>query len=163
MGVSKQTAFYRALSDPSVSDNARRIAENAKYGKVNIDNLAKANDALKQSYKAAAVEATLFNMAVTIGISVAISKFMELVNWVTKLHDTYQENTKQQAEKAKQRVSNIDGELSNIKELTAKYKELASKSNLDFEGKLEIKDIQNQITQLVGSQADNLDLVKPFL
>lgn len=159
LGVSKQTAFYRTLSDPSVSDNARRIAESAKYGKVNIDNLAKSNDVLSKSYKNAAVEATLFNVAITMGITFAISKVIELINWLSTLHDTNQKNIEQQAETAKQRVSNIDSELKSIKDLTAKYKELASKSNLDFDSKLEIKDIQNQITKLVGNQADNLDLV----
>lgn len=157
LGVSKQTAFNRTLLN--ASENAQRMAESAKFGKVNIDNLAKSNDTLKNSYKTAAVEATLFNMAITMGITIAISKVMELVNWLKTLHDTNQKNTEEEAEKAKQRASNIDSELNNIKDLINSYKELAQKENLNLDDKLQIKDIQNKITQLVGDQADNLDLV----
>ena len=157
LGVSKQTAFYRTLLN--ASEGAQEIAASAKYGKVNLDNLRTSSDNLKASLIGSKVAAAAFNAAITMGISFAISKFIELVNWAKSYHDNMQKDAEAAAEKAKQRVSNLSNEQNSLQSLIEKYKELAKNGVVDISDRLQAKDIQNQITQLVGAQADNLDLV----
>ena len=56
-------------------------------------------------------------------------------------------------------VSANKQEIDSLDELVSKYKELAKADRSDVSNREEIAKIQNEITSLVGSQADNLDLV----
>ncbi len=70
-----------------------------------------------------------------------------------------QRQAEEQAQKSKEAANAAKEESSSLTELISKYKELASADKIDTETRAEIKDIQSQISDLVGSQADNLDLV----
>ncbi|SDA29245.1 phage tail tape measure protein, TP901 family, core region [Ruminococcus sp. YE71] len=67
---------------------------------------------------------------------------------------------KEQAEQSRQSAESIKTESAKLDELIAKYKELSESSTFDSpETRSEVRDIQSEITKLVGQQADNLDLV----
>lgn len=62
-------------------------------------------------------------------------------------------------EKSKEKVQANQNETKSLNELIEKYKELSSKSNISSDDREEIKEIQNNITDLVGTEAQRLDLV----
>ena len=93
------------------------------------------------------------------GISVAITKIIELCNWLANLHDTQQKNAEDEAANAQQKATDTDNELKDIQSLIDKYKELAAKGKVSFANRDEAREVQEKITKLVGSQAENLDLV----
>lgn len=100
------------------------------------------------------------NTALTMGISVAISKLIEgisyLVNWEEKQYEAAQEA----AQAAKEKADASKEEYDTLTDLIARYKELAESEDSDSpETRAEILDLQTQITNIVGQQANNLDLV----
>ncbi|MCQ5164509.1 hypothetical protein NE645_00630 [Roseburia hominis] len=58
-----------------------------------------------------------------------------------------------------EKVQKNEEEAKSLDELVSKYKELKTSGNLDVDGRKEIKELQNDIADLVGVQASNLDLV----
>ncbi|RGF60180.1 hypothetical protein DV740_03915 [Roseburia sp. AF02-12] len=58
-----------------------------------------------------------------------------------------------------EKVQKNEEEAKSLDELISKYKELKESENLDVDSRKEIKEIQNDIADLVGVQASNLDLV----
>lgn len=66
--------------------------------------------------------------------------------------DEFKQSAMEEAQAAREEVQTLD-------ELIAKYKELAESDTQDAGTREEIKSIQSEITDLVGNQADNLDLV----
>lgn len=103
--------------------------------------------------------ATLGSMAVSwaIGeaISLAINGIDAIINHAKRASDAAQE--------AKEKASNTlseDEETSNsLDDLISKYKELRESSDYDETKRKDVLEIQDQITDLVGTQASNLDLV----
>ncbi len=62
-------------------------------------------------------------------------------------------------ENSKEKVKTNQEETDSLNELVEKYKELKSNSNLSSDNRNEIKQLQHDIAQLVGAEAQNLDLV----
>lgn len=70
------------------------------------------------------------------------------------------EKAREQAEQSRQNAESAKNEANELGELIEKYKELAESNTFDnAETRSQVKDIQSEITRLVGEQADNLDLV----
>lgn len=103
--------------------------------------------------------ATLGSMAAAwaIGeaISLAINEIDAIINHAKRASDAAQE--------AKEKASNTlseDEETSNsLDDLISKYKELRESSDYDETKRKDVLEIQDKITDLVGTQASNLDLV----
>lgn len=66
--------------------------------------------------------------------------------------DEFKSKSIEEAQAAREEIQTLD-------ELIGKYKELAQSENQDSSTRNEIKSIQSDITDLVGTQANNLDLV----
>ena len=104
------------------------------------------------------IATTALNMAITMGLSFAISA---LVSKIDELYVSEEEARKQaeedlqvaneQVEKNKERVNSLD-------ELIKKYKELSNGDNSP-KTRSEILNVQKEIVSLVGEEAYNLDLV----
>ena len=141
------------------SKGAISLAEKAGKAGVDIQSLKVSADSASTSLMGARIAATAFNMAITMGISIAITKVIELCNWLVNLHDTQQKNAEDEAANAQQKATNADNELKDIQSLIDKYKELAAKGKVSFANRDEAREVQEKITKLVGSQAENLDLV----
>ena len=74
-----------------------------------------------------------------------------------------QEKAKQAAEENEQNVNDVasaaNDQREQLNDLIAQYSKLASAGDFDASSREQARSIQDQITELVGSQADNLDLV----
>ena len=74
-----------------------------------------------------------------------------------------QEKAKQAAEENEQKVNDVasaaNDQREQLNDLIAQYSKLASAGDFDASSREQARSIQDQITELVGSQADNLDLV----
>lgn len=74
-----------------------------------------------------------------------------------------QEKAKQAAEENEQKVNDVasaaNDQREQLNDLIAQYSKLASAGDFDSSSREQARSIQDQITELVGSQADNLDLV----
>lgn len=103
--------------------------------------------------------ATLASMAAmwAIGeaISLAINGIDAIINHAKRASDTAQEAK----EKASNTLSENEETSKSLDDLISKYKELRESSNYDETKRKDVLEIQDQITDLVGTQASNLDLV----
>lgn len=105
------------------------------------------------------VASAALNTVVTMGISWAISALISKIGELINAEQTAYNQAKEVAEASREKVENISNEQNSLSELIEKYKELAKSDMTDSTNRAEIKDIQDEITKLVGAQADNLDLV----
>lgn len=94
---------------------------------------------------------------------VAFTALYAIVNAVNKAaEDARQaiiENADKEAEKTSEAAVERKKEVKEIDNLIEAYKKLKTSETFDGENREKIRDIQQQITKLVGSEADNLDLV----
>lgn len=105
------------------------------------------------------VASAALNTVVTMGISWAISALISKIGELINAEQTAYNQAKEVAEASREKIENISNEQNSLSELIEKYKELAKSDMTDSTNRAEIKDIQDEITKLVGAQADNLDLV----
>ena len=93
-------------------------------------------------------------MAVTAigGVIFGLSKLSEAEKKASEKADELYEKSNTLVRQNKEEIESLDA-------LISKYKELKEKESLDIEDRNEIKGIQNDIADLVGAQAKNLDLV----
>ena len=105
------------------------------------------------------VATTALNVALTMGLSIAIqaiaTKLSDLVHAQKNASESAHELAQESKEEAKSQRERVDS----INELIAKYKELANSDTQDTDTRNQIKEIQNEIVNLVGNQAGNIDLV----
>lgn len=94
-------------------------------------------------------------LLVAASVAICITAFNKL-NSVAE--ESYQKAA-EQAQKSKEVADKSVEEANSLSELIEKYKELAKSDMTDSTNRVEIKNIQDEITKLVGAQADNLDLV----
>lgn len=99
----------------------------------------------------------------SIGVNWAIGEIIGLVSTGINHFINLEKEASDAAQKVKEESSQAlseDKETSEtLDELIKKYKELRETSNYDENAKKNVLDIQDQITNLVGTQAKNLDLV----
>ena len=88
-------------------------------------------------------------------VSIGVMAFSSLNDAAAKAAQAAEE----QAQKSKEVADNAKDEIKSLTDLIDKYKELASADRTDNSNREAIKEVQDEITQLVGAQADNLDLV----
>lgn len=87
-----------------------------------------------------------------IAIAAAI---LSVITLAKRAADEFEEWRQETIEKGK----TVSDETTQLRELIDKYKTLTAQGKLDKETREEISGVQSQITELVGSQASNLDLV----
>lgn len=95
------------------------------------------------------------SMGITAAISLAVKGFDKLINSAKRASDAANEAFSESNSKVQQNKE----EIKTLDELIQKYKELRENENLDTEGRKQVKNLQNDIADLVGTQAKNLDLV----
>lgn len=154
-GASSQAKTYAATT--------KGAAGSTMQYKVTQDAAASSTKAMGISAKTAGVGVrilnTAMNMLISMGIGLAINAiiagFDALVNAASKASEKANELAEEQREIADAAAE----EAESIDELIDKYKQLRKLEYVDADSRAEVRDIQSQITSLVGDQASNLDLV----
>ena len=80
---------------------------------------------------------------------------LSVITLVIKANESFEEWKQETVEKG----NTVADETNKLRELVDKYKQITAQGKLDKEAREEIKGVQSQIVDLVGSQASNLDLV----
>ena len=157
-GKTATEAFNSTLY--GATKNAQTLALNANGAAVGLDNVKVAANTSRTAMIGAQVAATALNMALTMGLSIAIQKLIEGISYLIHYQEKAYEKAKELAAEAKEVADNEKEEYKTLNDLIGKYKELAESENRDTpEVRAEILDIQTKIKDMVGAQADNLDLV----
>lgn len=91
--------------------------------------------------------------------TVAIAGVMAGLFKLSKAEQDASDKADELYEKSSEKVHQNEEEAKSLDELISKYKELKEKGSLDVEERNEVKEIQKDIADLVGIQANNLDLV----
>lgn len=99
------------------------------------------------------------NMATTMLISAGIQAVIKGLDYLIHYEEKASEKANEIAQASKEKSDASKEEASRLSELIAKYKELAESDTQDVGTRQEIKSVQDEITNLVGGQASNLDLV----
>lgn len=147
-GTNATLAFRQTMK--GASPETRTFAKEMARGNVSLNQLT-------TSSKAAAIGMNLLNAAMNIGISLAVSA---LVKGLYELGRAY-ENAAEKADELSSKAKEKEDENKQIQELIDKYKEL--KEAETFENRTETRnqllELQREITDLVGKEASNVDLV----
>lgn len=100
------------------------------------------------------------NMAITMGLSYAIQEAVQWFDDMAHSAERASEEAENALSKATEERKKTESELETLSELIQKYKDLKEEEKSSGVSKRsELLQIQNQITEAVGSQANNLDLV----
>lgn len=89
----------------------------------------------------------------------AITAIVALAAAIDNAKKSAAQAAEEAARKITEEVNANKQEIASLDELVSKYKKLAESDRGDVSNREEIAEIQKEITSLVGSQADNLDLV----
>lgn len=92
-------------------------------------------------------------------VATAVAGLIAGLKYLSEIDEKNAEKAKEASEASMQSANAKKEESNKISELIAKYKELANSEVQDSDTRAEISEIQDEITKLVGDQADNLDLV----
>lgn len=92
-------------------------------------------------------------------IATAIGSVLTVVNHLEQAEKRESDKAVELYEKSQDKINSNKEEVKSLEELIDKYKELKSKSNMDSDTREQIKNLQYDIVDLVGSEASSLDLV----
>ncbi len=156
-GCTNQETFNRIIAD--ADDNTKMYFAGLNKGKGSIEGLKNSQKLATQSTIGLTIAQTALNMAISMGlmaaISLAIKGFDRMANYAKRASEA----ADKAFEETSGKVQEQQEELKTLDELISKYKELKKDDTLDIEGRKEVKELQNDIADLVGTQARNLDLV----
>ena len=150
-------ALEKYLSNASYA--AKKLAVEADGSKVELDGLKVSTNGAKSAMVGAKVATMAFNTALSMGLIFAIQAVCEGLDSLIHFQEKAYENAKEQATSARETANSAREEYEQLDELIKRYKELAQCETQDSSTREEIKSIQEEITDLVGAQAANLDLV----
>lgn len=156
-GCTNQATFNRIIAN--ADDNTKMYFAGLNKGKGSLKGLKAAQNATKTSTVGLTIAQTALNMAISMGlmaaISLAIKGFDKMINHAKRASEASDEAFEETSSKVQEQQE----ELKTLDELISKYRELKKDGALDIEGRKEVKELQNDIADLVGTQARNLDLV----
>ena len=156
-GCTNQATFNRIIAN--ADDNTKMYFAGLNKGKGSLEGLKAAQNATKTSTIGLTIAQTALNMAISMGfmaaISLAIKGFDKMINHAKRASEAADEAFEETSSKVQEQQE----ELKTLDELISKYRELKKDGTLDIEGRKEVKELQNDIADLVGTQARNLDLV----
>lgn len=151
MGITNTTALETAMNGASPAAHA--MAKQIQNGTVQLNELTTAS-------KAAQLGMSLLNAAMNIAVSFVISAAIKGVYDLIHAQENAYAKAKEQAEKTKQDLDNQKSEYQQLNELIVKYKELREADPLNtVETRKQILEIQADITELIGVEANQIDLV----
>lgn len=172
-GVNAAIKEYNKLADPKNNTSANQMANaigltNKELGKYLVNlNGAKTNmleygvsialvTAKQLALQAATAAANMgITMLISFGISKAISAFTEAKQKAAELA----EQTKEFAEENKQAADQYKSEYESLADLAKQYTQINSQTSLSSSDKEKLIDIQKQLIDTYGIEADKLDLV----
>ena len=156
-GCTNQETFNRIIKN--ADSNTKLYFSGLNKGKGSVEGLKNAQNVAKQSTIGLTLAQTALNAAISLGFTaalmLAVKGLDKLINSTKRASEAADEAFSDTTEK----VQKNEEEAKSLDELISKYKELKTSENLDVDGRKEIKEIQNDIADLVGVQASNLDLV----
>ena len=173
IGVNAAIKEYNKLADPKNSTSANQMANaigltNKELGKYLVNlNGAKTNIVeygfaiAKVTAKQLALQTVTaaanmgITMLISIGISKAISAFTEAKQKAAELA----EQTKEFAEENKQAADQYKNDYESLADLAKQYIQINSQTSLSSSDKEKLIDIQKQLIDTYGIEADKLDLV----
>ena len=156
-GCTNQETFNRIIKD--ADSNTKLYFSGLNKSKGSVEGLKNAQNVAKQSTIGLTLAQTALNTAISLGFTaalmLAVKGLDKLINSAKRASEAADEAFSDTTEK----VQKNEEEAKSLDELVSKYKELKTSGNLDVDGRKEIKELQNDIADLVGVQASNLDLV----
>lgn len=147
----------------NASPAAQNLVASCNGAKVSMQQLETATQQVTLATKASQIAMKALSIALNMIAYTAIIKSIQFLTDV--LHDlanaeeTASEKANELYNESSNKVQQNKEEVKSLEELIQKYKELKENEYLDLEGRQEVKEIQNDIADLVGIQAKNLDLV----
>lgn len=142
-----------------LSPTAQRIASDIDSGTASLEDFRASVSGSSASTALATAGMAALNAAISALIAFGIQKLVGWLNEQVHAEKLAAEAAKQAAEEsAKVRDKNIE-EAESLDKLIAQYKKLATSDQRDASTNEEIAGIQENIADLVGAQASNLDLV----
>lgn len=150
-GATRTQAFKQAMvgATPATKAAATEIAR----GNVSLNQLT-------TSSRAAAIGMRLFNAALNAGIMYIISIGIKALNDLAHAEENAMKAAQENVETTQAKVDEYKSQQEQIDELIEKYKALREAENNDnTQTRSQLVGLQEQITNLVGNEANNLDLV----
>lgn len=155
-----------AIAMANASDGAKDLAQNVGNNAVKMDDLAKKTNTTTSTLKAATIATNLLNVAISVGATALIAGAIYGLNKLASRQGDIAEKAVNSYEQANDKLSETKTKIEKVNSLIEEYNNLVSKSNntnkdttLNNNGRKEALEIQNQIVDLIGSEANKYDLV----
>ena len=143
-GFKKVSAALKAVSNSATGAQVKQAAATKMVGVAAIG---------------AEVAVTALNMALTMGIGMAVSAAITGLMNLVHTQKNAAESAKEAAQESREAYETEKSNQQTLTDSIAKYKELRSQKLQTAQVRGEISSVQSEITSLVGAQAANLDLV----
>ena len=102
---------------------------------------------------------TALNAAISFGLSVAIQAAITGIMALAKHYDNLREANMEAADSFKETSDSIQGQIDKIRELQKVVEDETSTSNELYDARSDLLDIQRELINTYGTQAENIDLV----
>ena len=146
-GVTSQTAFYRTMQNASVE--AQNMAASANGMVVNLQQIPKVSKAGQVALQALA---TVGNMLVFTGISMAISELINIISDCVTVSDRLQESAEQLGGEFSNTKTDIDGYKAKIEELYKTINDSSSSYSETTQARKDLMSIQDELIDKYGSE-----------
>lgn len=156
-GIPTGKAWTATMTGASVA--GKQMAVQVKSGAISMETLKTAANSSKVAMVGLKVATMALNMALTMGLAVAIQAAISGMSKLIHAKRDASEAADELTQSSMNEVKEHQEEVKTLDELIAKYEKLANSDTQDVDTRNQIKDVQSQITDLVGTQAENLDLV----
>ena len=168
------TTIMKAISDIKLLNNyLKGNVDSLETGSANLKKYSKTIDSSQLSVKgytkslisttAATVGTTVATAALqatlSLGLSAAITAVISLISNLINYQSNLVKSNQELIENNNTKIKEYQEESETIKELVERYRELSEEEKRTPEVNEEILSIQNQIKEVLGSQANDLDLI----
>lgn len=155
-----------AMAMVNASVGAKDLAQNVGNNAVKMDDLAKKTNTTTSTLKAATIATNLLNVAISVGVTALIAGAIYGLDKLASKQGDIAEKAIDSYEKANDKLSDTKTKIEKVNSLIEEYNNLITKSDntnkdttLNNNGRKEALEIQNQIVDLIGSEANKYDLV----
>ena len=152
-------AGIMASKSKSLHFSYDKDVQSIKLGETALKNLTKATVAQNAKTLVLTASTKLLNAAISVGTSLIIGGIVSAISsWINK-DEELQRKQEEELQKLKETNEQYKENTKNIEENIATYKKIMEQDSLSESDKQEILDIQNQIIDTYGRQAEGIDLV----
>lgn len=141
------------------SKETQNFARELQNGNVKLNDYGNYVSKLKSSTLGLKVATVGLNMALSVGLSFAISALIEGISHLINYQEEASEKAKELAEEQENSATTEREKSSSLDEAISKYEKIVASGKNDVDTRTQLKSVQDEIVSLLGNEAQGVDVV----